>query len=82
MFLFEKLIIKTSFFYKSSTFVDVKDYFVKQDLKGVLKCIGVKIWTTPQTVTDIASNVQLIVYCYKVLQEKLISLWENWKALG
>ncbi len=37
---------------------------------------------TSQTVTDIASNVQLLVYCYKVLKEKLISLWENWKALG
>ncbi len=34
-----------------------------------------------QTVTDIASNLQLIVYCYKVLQEKLISLRANWKAL-
>jgi len=35
-----------------------------------------------QTVTDIVSNVQLIAYCYKVLKEKLISLWENWKAQG
>jgi len=35
-----------------------------------------------QTVTDIASAVQLVVHCYKVLKEKLISLWENWKALG
>jgi hypothetical protein len=25
---------------------------------------------------------QLILYCYEVLQEKLISLWANWKALG
>ncbi len=30
-----------------------------------------------QIVTDIASNVQLIVYYYKVLKEKLIRLWEN-----
>jgi hypothetical protein len=37
---------------------------------------------TSQTVTAIASNVQLIVYCYKLVQEKLINLWENWKALG
>jgi hypothetical protein len=29
-------------------------YFVKHELKGVLKCIGVEIWTPPppQTVTD------------------------------
>jgi hypothetical protein len=29
-------------------------FFVKHDLKGVLKCIGVKIWTPPPplTVTD------------------------------
>ncbi len=37
---------------------------------------------TSQTVTDIAWNMQLILYCYKVLQEKLISLWATWKALG
>ncbi len=73
-----------------------KEFFVKHALKGVLKCIEVESYTPPplpqivtkitmelsQTVTGIASNMQLIVYCYKVLQEKLISVWANWKAVG
>ncbi len=72
-------------------------YFVKHELKGLLKCIGVKICThsppsqqivtgvtreTSQTVTHIVLNMQLILYSDKVLKEKLISLWANWKALG
>jgi hypothetical protein len=38
-----------------------KLYFVKHDLKGVLKYRGRNL-DPSQTVTDIAGNVQLIVY--------------------
>jgi flagellar motor switch/type III secretory pathway protein FliN len=34
-----------------------------------------------QTVTDIASNVQLILYCYKMLQENLIGWGEGVQAI-
>jgi hypothetical protein len=59
---------------------------MKHDLKGMLTCTWVEICThhhnPPPDVTDITSSVQSIVCFYKVVQEKLISLWENWKALG
>jgi hypothetical protein len=60
---------------------------VKHELKGVLKCIDAEICThfpppPPQTVTDIASNVQLILYCYKMLQENLVGREETQAILS
>ncbi len=50
-----------------------KRYLIK---KG--KDVGIVENDPSQTMIDVASNVQLIVDGYKVLQEELISLWENW----
>jgi hypothetical protein len=37
---------------KKSFFIYLFLFFVKHDLKGVLKCIRVKIWTLPPPPTD------------------------------